>query len=97
MRIRIEKRTEVAGGLPANPRDAHIDGQVQNENFSLPLDYWAEGELLNGIHVGEPVRIARDIRNGEHIPGLLETSPVVNVTDTEFRTRNSVYKYTIIS
>jgi hypothetical protein len=93
MRIRIEKIAEVQGGLPANPKDAHIDGQIQNENFSLPVEYWAEGELLDGIRVGCQVRIARDIRNGVVCPGLLETSSVTEVTETQFKTKNSVYNY----
>jgi hypothetical protein len=95
MRIRIQKRAEVSSGLPANPREAHVDGQTQNENFSLPIDYWVEGELLQGITVGESVVIARETRNGVVAMGMMTTSPVVEVRATSFSTKNSVYDYVL--
>ena len=97
MRIKIHKRSEVAGGLPARDPQDHIDGQAQPEAFSLPIEYTAEGDLLHGIHIGEPVIIARDIRNGIMCLGLLETSCVTEVTETTFHTKNSVYDYFLLT
>ena len=96
MRIKIEKVAENPTGLPANPRAAHVDGQMQNENFSLPLEYTIEGELVGQIAVGNGVLVVRDIRNGVKSDGYFTTSEVVEVTDTQFKTRNSVYNYRML-
>lgn len=95
-RIKIEKVAEVRTGLPANPKGAHVDGQLQNENFSLPLEYTIEGALLAEIRVGESVRVLRDKRNGVEVVGSFVTSPVTEVTNKQFRTRNSVYNYELL-
>lgn len=96
MRIRVSKVDEVSTGLPANPRGAHVDGQVQNENFSLPLEYTVEGNLIGKIEVGKGVNIDRDTRNGVKMTGLFSTSIVTEITPTQFKTRNSVYNYTML-
>lgn len=97
MRIRVQKRAEVTGGLPARDAQDHIPGQAQPETFSLPIDYTAEGELLHGIRVGEPVIIARDYRNGIKATGMMQTSPVTEVTENTFKTKNSVYDYFLLT
>lgn len=96
MRIRIQKRAEVSGGAPARLKDDHIDGHAQPEGFSLPLDYEIEGDLIGAIAVGSPVRVNRDTRNGVKTTGVFVTSTVTEVTDTTFRTRNSVYDYKLL-
>ena len=96
MRIRVSKVAEVATGLPANPKGAHVDGQVQNQNFSLPLEYTIEGNLLRPMKVGEAVWVDRDTRNGVKTPGTFTTSTVTEVTATQFKTRNSVYNYKVL-
>ena len=93
MRIRIEKVAESGTGLPANARLNHIDGQEQNPNFSLPLEYTIEGDLIGSIAVGKPVVVDRDTRNGVKITGLFATSAVQEVSHNTFKTRNSVYNY----
>lgn len=95
MRIKIEKIAENPTGLPANPRSAHVDGQIQNENFSLPFEYTIEGELLSdtAFPIGTCVHVLRDKRNGMEVLGEFLTSPIVEVTETQFKTRNSVYNY----
>jgi len=93
MRIRISKRAEVTGGLPARDMADHIPGQVQPAGFSIPVDYTIEGELLRPITVNKCVMIARDTRNGVKMPGEFATSLVVELTDKTFRTRNSVYDF----
>jgi len=96
MRIRIEKGAEKPTGLPSNPRGAQIDGTIQNENFSLPLEYTIEGELIGEIAVGNGIMVARDTRNGVKSDGMFATSVVMEVTDTQFKTRNSVYNYKLL-
>lgn len=92
-RIRIEKIAENPGGFPANPKDRHDAGVGQDPNFSLPIDYWIEGLLMYELAIGEPVQVMRDIRNGIQIDGFFQTSPVTELTETQFKTHNSVYNY----
>jgi hypothetical protein len=96
MRIRIEKIAEAPGGLPANDRKLHIDGQDQDENVSLPVEYTIEGELMGIISVGNSVVVNRDTRNGVKMPGIFTTSTVQDIGYKSFTTRNSVYNFTIL-
>lgn len=96
-RIHIEKVAEVKSGLPANPKGAHVPGEEQNENFSLPIEYWIEGTLINPIEVGNPVCIQRDNRNGIKIDGYFTSTNVTEVTTNQFKTQNSVYNYYFIN
>lgn len=96
MKIKISKVGEVQTGLPANPKGAHVDGQIQNENFSLPLEYTIEGDLVGEIIVGNGVLVVRDTRNGVKAPGYFATTEVMEVTETQFKTRNSVYNYNML-
>jgi hypothetical protein len=91
--IHIEKIAEVKNGLPANPKEAHVPGEYQNENFSLPIEYWIEGTLLNKITVGQRVKVLRENRNGIKMDGYFVTTNVTEVTATQFKTQNSVYNY----
>ena len=93
MRIRIEKVSEVKTGLPAHPRHLHVDGQENDENYSLPLEYTIEGELVGTIMEGNPVVVVRDTRNGVKALGMFNTSTVTKVTKNQFFTQNSVYNY----
>ena len=93
MRIRIEKISAVETGLPANPRHLHVDGQAQDETYSLPLEYTIEGELVREILEGKSVVVVRDTRNGVQALGMFNTSPVTKVTEDQFYTQNSVYNY----
>ena len=93
MRIRIEKIAEAQGGHPANDRKLHVDGQEQDENVSLPLEYTIEGDLLGTISVGKPVVVARDTRNGVKVLGIFTTSAVQEMNESTFKTRNSVYNF----
>lgn len=97
MRIKIEKIGEAQGGLPANDRQLHIDGQIQDGNVSLPINYTVEGELVGTIVVGKPVVVNRDTRNGVKVPGIFNTSEVQTIAPKvnggTFHTRNSVYNF----
>lgn len=91
--IHIAKVAEVEGGLPAIPKDEHEAGTAQDNNHSLPIEYWIEGKLVGGIEIGYPVSVMRHIRNGISSDGFFQTSPVVEMTPTQFKTKNSVYEY----
>lgn len=93
MRVRISKRAEVTGGLPAIPFDQYNTVTGTPDGFSIPVDYWIEGELISPITVGRTVNVMRDTRNGVQCLGMFQTSPVVEVTEHSFRTENSVYDY----
>ncbi len=62
-----------------------------NPGVSLPIDYTLIGILLDPLEVGRPVRVLRLSRNGIETLGLYQSSPVVEITSSGFRTRNSVY------
>ena len=97
MRIRIEKIAEAEGGLPANPKQNHVDGQEQDENHSLPVEYTIEGDLMGTISVGHSVVVNRDTRNGVKMFGFFTTSVVQTISPKvnggTFKTRNSVYNF----
>jgi hypothetical protein len=93
VKIRIQKRAEVTGGLPARDMADHIPGRVQPEGFSIPIDYTIEGDLTETITVGKSVKVIRETRNGVKALGIFHTSPVTEVTDRTFRTLNSVYDF----
>jgi hypothetical protein len=59
---------------------------------SLPVDYVLCGVLVSPPRVGERVRVMRVTRNGIAVPGLFESTVVVDTTDEGFTTLNSVYR-----
>jgi hypothetical protein len=99
MRIKIEKIASSEGGIPAIPADQHVAGTYQGENYSLPISYWIEGDLIfpisGKIEVGGSVCIRRHVRNGIPVEGYMETTKVIEVTENTFKTKNSVYRYQI--
>jgi hypothetical protein len=95
MKIKIEKINEVDGGIPAIPIEQHVPGQFQGENYSVPISYWVEGELINNMEVGSPIFIKRHSRNGILVDGYMQTSTVTKINKDTFETRNSVYRYSL--
>lgn len=97
MRVKIEKIAAVEGGRP--PRDMldHIPGEDTADGFSLPIEYWLEGEIKTLPTVGQCVFVERDIRNGVVCHGTFLTTPVTAVTENGFTTKNSVYQLTKLS
>ena len=92
--IYIEKLAEVEGGLPARNKHNHRDGEDHFDNYSLPIEYNLEGYLLNDeIQVNKSVIVERIKRNGVKALGTFQTSRVIEVGDTYFKTQNSVYMY----
>lgn len=76
----------------------------ENEDYDLsapvglPTGYWITGTLMNEPEVGNWLLIARDCRNGELIPGVMNTSVIQSIDDEGDRlvitTVNSVYVLT---
>jgi hypothetical protein len=97
MKVRIQKRAEAAGGMPAATKEEYVPGTGGIEDKSIPIDYWITGEMPNPIIVGKPVMVIRDTRNGVKCLGLFQTSPVTDVTLTTFKTQNSVYDYFLLT
>ena len=67
------------------------------ENESLPVEYTIKGFLLDDIRVGESVTASRYERNGIKVAGLFTSSPVMEIGDGMFKTRNSLYRITRIN
>jgi hypothetical protein len=97
MRIKIKKRAEVTGGMPACEFGSYVSGQTQAEGFSIPIEYTAEGELMRPMRVGESLLMMRDLRNGVPAVGIFQTSPVIEITQETFMTNNSVYDYEVLT
>lgn len=97
MKLRIQKRAEAAGGLPSATNAEYVPGSGGIKNKSIPIDYWVIGELVNPITVGQSVRVLRESRNGVACPGVFQTSPIVEVTPTTFKTQNSIYDYLVLT
>jgi hypothetical protein len=91
--IFIEKIAEVKGGLPARKMEDHISGQDMDDNLSIPIEYNLEGYLIGEIESGKSVIVDRTKRNGLEIRGVFTTSRVTEVSDSFFKTANSVYRY----
>jgi len=62
-----------------------------NGNVSIPINYWLEGYLISEPEVGKPVVVDREVRCGVKMGGIFTSSVVTEVTDTGFKTLNSVY------
>ena len=92
-KIYIEKLAEVEGGLAARQKHNHKDGRDHFDNYSLPIEYNLEGELINDIEVGKSVVVSRTKRNGVDAYGIFKTSRVTDVGENYFKTQNSVYMY----
>jgi hypothetical protein len=63
-----------------------------NDNLSLPIEYWCEGSLLRPIEVGYGIVLARRTRNGVEMYGTMMTSKVISIDADKVTTTNSVYK-----
>lgn len=93
--IVIKKIAAVEGGFAAMEKDKFIPGTGNNikENKSIPIEYEIEGTLLTPIEIGNGVNVLRTKRNGVVAHGLFQTTNVTELTDTTFKTKNSVYMY----
>jgi hypothetical protein len=96
-KIFIEKISEIAGGLPARSMKDHVAGQYQGDNYSIPVEYNLEGNLMSDIEIGENVFVERFMRNGVEAHGMFATSRVTEVGKNYFKTQNSVYRYKFIN
>jgi hypothetical protein len=71
-------------------------GQPTNST-SLPVDYTLTGVLLVPPRIGGKVKVLRTARNGIEVPGVFESTEVVEIGEHGFTTLNSVYSLTTIS
>ena len=67
-----------------------------NEGKSPPVDYWVVGELVGEVQVGNSITIKRWNRNGVLISGIMHTSKVEKIDESDgvtyITTANSHYK-----
>lgn len=92
--IRITKLKAAQNALFKTPKKKdYIPGQ-DNGDVSLPVDYTVEGYLLEPIKVGKSIFIDRVKRNGEEVPGFMQTSRVKSIEGNRILTDNSVYEIT---
>lgn len=68
----------------------------QCDTHSLPVEYELQGWLGEDPAVGKCVSILRCQRGGIARLGLFTSSKVARVSQGEFQTRNSIYRYTEI-
>ena len=89
--VKITKRcrTENAIAEPGN-WDSYRIGQADNEK-SLPVDYVLIGFMDTPLAVGEVCKVLRVDRNGITVLGVCESTPIQELYDGGFVTRNSVY------
>lgn len=92
-KIKIKKIGAIKDGLPPIPVEKHIPGTWQRENYSLPIEYTAEGVLISPIEVGKSVLMDREKRNDVVVTGSFHTSVVTEVGEDWFKTNNSVYTF----
>jgi len=88
---RISKLAPVTDPEYPTPSMEDYETGKLNGNVSIPVDYWIEGYLTDEPEVGKPVVVDRVNRCGVKMPGIFTSSIVTEITDTGFKTLNSVY------
>lgn len=78
------------------PPDTPPMGTHDSTDQSLPVGYYLEGWLLGPLVVGRRVQVLRLARNGVPRLGLFTSSEVVELEPDGFRTRNSLYRMTVV-
>lgn len=83
--------------IAANPHlTAKMEDYTPGKNLgltSVPINYEIEGYLIDPMLLGNVVRVHRFRRNNVAAEGLFETTPVTELTNSTFKTANSIYKY----
>lgn len=92
----IRKVAAAENPLAPTPRkEEHVAG-AENPGLSLPVAYEIEAQLLEDVVIGEAMRAFRYKRNGVAVPGMFESSAVMEIEPGEERTvvktANSVYE-----
>lgn len=80
---------------PGDPATYPI-GKCDITDQSLPTGYYLEGWLISPLVVGRRVEVLRLSRNGVPSLGLFTSSTVVELDPDGFRTRNSLYRMTVV-
>jgi len=76
---------------PPGNWNEYQSGDLSNTT-SPPVDYTLTGILLVPPRIGFRVKVLRVIRNDVHVPGMFESTEVVELAHEGFITRNSVYR-----
>ncbi len=94
--IRLEKIQPSENPIVPTP-DANDDHDLSKPS-GLPTGYWITGTLMNEPEIGNWLLIARDCRNGEIVPGVMNTSIIQSIDEEDDRliitTLNSIYVLT---
>jgi len=91
MKVKITKIAQAPDArFQSAKMDQYVPGQI-NDNLSLPIEYWCEGNLIRPIEIGRPLVIARTIRNGVEATGTMITSEVTSIKHDQITTKNSIY------
>ena len=69
---------------------------MENYNASIPIAYEVVGTLENDLVVDSSLIILRSKRNGVEVPGIMETSKVMEITEFGFKTQNSEYQIELV-
>lgn len=67
------------------------------DNYSLPIEYNVEGEIMfDSFQVGKSLILARYKRNGVFAGGKFATTEIKEIGKSYFKTENSLYYYRIL-
>jgi hypothetical protein len=92
-KVRLHKIGKVESGAPPIDKKNHIPGTIQDLNYSLPIEYTIEGDLLWPFEVNNNIHIVRTHRNGIESAGRFSSSKIKTITSDTITTENSIYKY----
>ena len=90
-------RPSVSIAVERNAFEAKLQLGQPTNSTSLPVDYTLTGVLLVPPRIGGKVKVLRTTRNGIEVPGVFESTEVVEIGEHGFTTFNSVYLLKTIS
>ena len=89
--VRISKLSAVDNPECVTPSMEEYEVGKHNGEVSIPVDYWLEGYLVAEPTVGKSVVVQREVRCGVKMGGIFSSSLVTEITETGFKTLNSIY------
>lgn len=78
--------------IKAPKKEDYVPGEDNGPGTTLPVEYWAEGRMIESPKIGGRLRIWRYIRNGVHAIGIFETSFIKKIEGDTVFTGNSRYQ-----
>lgn len=92
MKVRIKKiASQINPKYPTAEQDKWHCGE-ENDDYSPPIEYEIEGELVYPITLGKAVLVHRSKRNGVEADGVFQSSNVKTLGLNSFETLNSIYE-----